>query len=265
MRDARLGYTRRWFDSVSLKARPDAVSLDKTPSYLFYSDRVASRAVCISPWSKILVVLRDPVSRAYSQYHHARKHDLITYNTTFQQKVDADVLLLKQCGVLDDPFDDEAWTRYLDTVDAPHALVGRGLYAIQLRQWFRAWNNGPITLQENEMSLPMSNNKLPKKPHNFRILNADNVHNQPQKLFRSIFAFLKLKKHAIPREYLTMPQSNKGYYYRNEHLGELGEKLSERLQRDEDTKAMLASFFAPFNDQLADLIGEEWRGLWLKK
>jgi hypothetical protein len=42
--------------------------LDATPNYMFASDRVPARIMCVCKWVKLIVVLRDPVDRAFSQW-----------------------------------------------------------------------------------------------------------------------------------------------------------------------------------------------------
>jgi len=41
---------------------------ESTPSYLLHSTLVIPRIQAVSPWVRLLVMLRNPVDRAYSQY-----------------------------------------------------------------------------------------------------------------------------------------------------------------------------------------------------
>ena len=114
---------------------------DMTPNYIFYSDRLPQRISCILPWAKILVLLRDPIERARSQYDmkirfvsntgrsaskdqlKRRKHVNIP---SFASYIEADIQALKETGVLQDwsvvDFDTffnssamkEAWRTYLN-------------------------------------------------------------------------------------------------------------------------------------------------------
>ncbi|KAL3908949.1 MAG: hypothetical protein SGARI_002832 [Bacillariaceae sp.] len=43
--------------------------VEKTPNYVLLSDRVPQRVLCLCPWAKLILVLRNPIDRAYSQYN----------------------------------------------------------------------------------------------------------------------------------------------------------------------------------------------------
>lgn len=58
----------RWFRG----ARPDQVSVDVSPSYLYY-DQVAPSIHQVRPDAQLIAVVRDPVEKAYSQYLHMRR------------------------------------------------------------------------------------------------------------------------------------------------------------------------------------------------
>jgi hypothetical protein len=45
------------------------IRLDLTPHYIYLSDRVPQRIMCIVPWVKLFALLRNPVDRAFSNYN----------------------------------------------------------------------------------------------------------------------------------------------------------------------------------------------------
>lgn len=47
---------------------PSCLTGESTPSYLLHSDLVLPRVKALAPNAKLIVMLRDPVARAYSQY-----------------------------------------------------------------------------------------------------------------------------------------------------------------------------------------------------
>ncbi len=80
--------------------------LDATPEYLFRSDRVSHRILCIIPWvNKFVVVLRNPVDRAFSQYHMQLQRDLHNPQNrrgfvTFEEYIELDLQVLHDLGVV---------------------------------------------------------------------------------------------------------------------------------------------------------------------
>jgi hypothetical protein len=59
---------RKYFNADALFKYPSLLTGESTPSYLLHSDLVIPRLRAVCPWAKLLVVLRNPVDRAYSQY-----------------------------------------------------------------------------------------------------------------------------------------------------------------------------------------------------
>jgi hypothetical protein len=55
------------FHKAFLDENPSLITGESTPSYLLHSDVVTPRVKACAPGAKLTVVLRDPVSRAYSQ------------------------------------------------------------------------------------------------------------------------------------------------------------------------------------------------------
>lgn len=57
----------RFFHKSILDDNPSCLSGESTPSYLLHSDIVLPRVKEIAPHAKLIVMLRDPVARAFSQ------------------------------------------------------------------------------------------------------------------------------------------------------------------------------------------------------
>ena len=57
----------------ALANRPDSLVLDASTVYL-YSETAAKEVFCYNPDARIIVTLRNPVTRAYSHYNMARKY-----------------------------------------------------------------------------------------------------------------------------------------------------------------------------------------------
>jgi hypothetical protein len=123
---------------------------------------------------KFFVMMRDPVRRAASHYAMVTSKDgtpaqLKTRGTEWRDKtlwevVQREVTILKDCGLIPywdtekgclldqesfdkfagSPEETEAWNRYLEEhvplSTGSYGLLTRGMYAVQLRPWFRAFD-----------------------------------------------------------------------------------------------------------------------------
>mmetsp|Transcript_33860 Transcript_33860/g.51934 ORF Transcript_33860/g.51934 Transcript_33860/m.51934 type:complete len:227 (+) Transcript_33860:1-681(+) len=223
------------------------------------------RLRCVTPWSIIMVLLRNPISRAYSNYHYAKQRRYFDYSFSFAEAVAQDIDKLKVAGVLDDPYDNESWTKYLNANAATRwrlCFVGRGLYAIQLRQWFEAYEQELSTTSSRRTT---QTSHLPKKPDHFLIMPSENVHSNPKKSMNEIFDFLSLDKHEMDDNSFERKPSNSGHYYTSISKREIPEGMDARIQADDEVKRKLEKFFAPFNDELVEMLGEEWKDIWKSK
>jgi len=64
---------RSWYSNHYRDAQPGQLRGDITPYYLFHP-RAPQRIHTLLPRVRLIVLLRDPVERALSQYFHARRH-----------------------------------------------------------------------------------------------------------------------------------------------------------------------------------------------
>lgn len=101
---------------------------EATPYYLFHP-RAPVRAARALPKAKIIVLLRDPVERAYSHYRHEVRLGLETLS--FEEALDAEAA--RTAGeterLAQSPFASSDGHRH-------YTYVARGRYAEQLRRWF---------------------------------------------------------------------------------------------------------------------------------
>jgi Sulfotransferase domain len=105
----------------------DLIGLDATPSYLFHP-AVPERVAATLPEARLLVILRDPVDRAYSHYQHARRRNV--EHLSFPDAVAAEEPRLagEAERLASDP-------RYRSTRYLHRSYISRGLYAEQLERW----------------------------------------------------------------------------------------------------------------------------------
>jgi len=149
----------------------ETVQFEKTPAYLFHAHVVARRIREVVPWAQLVVLLRDPVERAYSHYKmvYANSPFHQKREVPFQEMIKLDLQQLRGSGLLDyvaemaplwadpatDPRDpsydalERRWEDYLRAHPHPKlALVGRGLYFVQLRYFCVAFRKEGRPMEE---------------------------------------------------------------------------------------------------------------------
>lgn len=236
---------RRWYRaqfpfSTNSSTSPDGqpiITGEGTPNYLIYPF-VAQRIAENYPDVKLIVLLRNPVSRAYSQYHmHAQRG---------QFTESADVLLRRELDFLQrHPLDSANFERFvydmagpLKDTDCPrdqyqvkssaaqpdhpepyddslHGLLLRGIYYEQLRFWFE---------------------HFPREQ--FLILKSEDYFAQP----------LHILKDVAP-QFLEIPAWDPQYYHPSKNQNQKYPPLDTTLREE------LAEFFKPYNEKLYDLLG----------
>jgi len=94
---------------------------EASPYYLFHPEAPA-RILAAVPQAKFIVMLRNPVDRAYSQYHMKVEQGLETL--PFEEAIAREP---ERLAVSDNPLD-LAWRH--------HSYLARGVYVNQIRRWF---------------------------------------------------------------------------------------------------------------------------------
>jgi hypothetical protein len=243
--------------------------LDFTPNYMFESHRLPARIPCILPWAKVLVLLRNPIDRALSQYQmklrnqpyysldesrtsiHQQKRNRNEFGhwiPTFDDYVRNDVAALYETGVLQDwnvvnfdefsgsPQEYLAWRAYSNSgLNAP---VGMGLYAIQLRHFLQEFDH---------QGKPRTDLRA--------FLSADLQHHTDATLGR-VLGFLGLPRIHLDA-YKAVNVNNK-----KDNKATNNNNNNNRRDMSVEIEELLRQVFEPYNRQLADLLGEEWRGVW---
>ena len=136
---------------------------EASPYYMFHP-AVPERVAATVPNARVIVLLRDPVIRAYSNYWDRRAfgtEDL----PTFEQAIDAEPERL--AGVDEDRLRTDP--QYYSAEHDHHTYLARGRYAEHLRPWV-------------EM--------LP--PENLLVLRSEDLFSDPGRTFASVQAFLRV-------------------------------------------------------------------------
>ncbi|XP_066498166.1 heparan sulfate glucosamine 3-O-sulfotransferase 3B1a [Hoplias malabaricus] len=103
-----------WYRELMPKSLEGQITMEKTPSY-FVTKEVPSRIYAMSPDTKLIVVVRDPVTRAISDYTQTRskKPDIPSFESLTFKNVTAGLI-------------DSSWS-----------ALQIGMYARHLERWLR--------------------------------------------------------------------------------------------------------------------------------
>jgi Sulfotransferase domain len=105
----------------------DLVAAEATPYYLFHP-AVPERVAATMPSVRLVVLVRDPVDRAYSHYRKMRRMGLERLSFEDALAKEEQRLAGEEERLLADP-------HYRSPHHRRHAYVARGLYADQLERW----------------------------------------------------------------------------------------------------------------------------------
>ena len=135
------------------------LTFDDTPFYV-YNEDVAKKIKNYFPKTKLIIILRNPIDRAYSNYHlGVRMGD---EKRTFDQAVDDEMQKIAEYNEIE--MDDYISQSYL----------GRGIYAKQLEIWLKYFPASVI-----------------------KILESERFSNDTEKTMNEVFEFLDLPNHNI--------------------------------------------------------------------
>jgi hypothetical protein len=111
-------------------------TLEKTPAYLF-RPIATKRMHELLPDARLIVLLRNPVERTYSNYHHAQREDGI--DLTFEQVVELGMAAVERDGV-----------DAVATASGPATIVARSVYHDQLARLFTMYPRERVHVERSE-------------------------------------------------------------------------------------------------------------------
>ena len=134
---------RAHFPLRSLAGSSARVVFEATPDYML-DPRCAERVIRSAVRCKIVVILRDPVERAFSHYLHHRRlgQEPLSFEEALEQE---ESRLAPYRVVLEEDWDaplPKEWQRY--------SYVTRGLYAEQLEPWYARFGADSILVLHSE-------------------------------------------------------------------------------------------------------------------
>ncbi len=235
-------YAETYFYPSLLKKRKhnqdlELFTFEKTPSYIFHP-LIPERIKVICPWAKIIILLRDPVGRAYSAYKMNRKRYYKRYGeTTFESVIQTEIDILNEIGILDEGFlyldKDERqmkWLKYWRWFEhhrkISNAFIGRGLYFLQLEIWYKHYQD--------------------EARKNILIIKSENL--LPSKTTNKINLKLITDFIGIPEYEVTHNQT----IHATKDIGPMKNETRQYLER----------LFEPFNKRLHSLLGDGWEDPW---
>jgi hypothetical protein len=127
--DVRFDHGERWYRANFGRVGEPGLNLDSSPYYLAHP-LAPQRAHALVPEAKLIVLLRDPVRRAYSHYWHER--DKKRESLSFEEAIAAEPARLGD--------DEQRLARGELRQSRAHqhfSYLARGRYAEQLERWWR--------------------------------------------------------------------------------------------------------------------------------
>ncbi len=113
-----------------VRTDPDAFCLgEATPAYLF-NPAVPERVADAMPKVKLIVLVRNPIDRAYSHYHHTRRGG--NENLPFENAIEAE-----SDRISDELKKLESNPTYYDLTYAQYSYLARGRYMEQIERWLQ--------------------------------------------------------------------------------------------------------------------------------
>ena len=224
------------YNNGLLESSPNTIAMDVSPGYLFHAQRVSQSILCVSPWAKIIIVLKNPVDRVYEQWVEAKEKAGL--RISLEQWIANEKKLLDNSG-LDEAEpgslrEREAWKQYQKVRGSTNPL-GRSIYVLQFEEWLEMYKKAgkdptkeikiiPSEVLEDETKYPTEHEK--------------------------ILEFLGLPYQAWNTTRFLRTASSKS------------------PSMDENTRELLESFFKPYNKRLYKLLAKEsfpnyeWKKLW---
>jgi len=119
-----------------------SITGEATPYYLFHP-LVPTRAAALMPDARLIVLLRDPVSRAFSHYQHAVRKGMESRSFADAVTDELRVIGAEHDRLLADP-------TYQSPVHQHRSFVTRGQYVEQLERWSAAYQRSQMLILESE-------------------------------------------------------------------------------------------------------------------
>jgi hypothetical protein len=111
--------------------------------YYFFHPLAPARISATYPDIKLILLLRNPANRAYSQYQHMKRKDRVSLSFEHCIRLEADILK----GRKEQFFAEE---NHSDLLYRRFSFLARSRYAEQLTEWYRHFAKGQILIIKSE-------------------------------------------------------------------------------------------------------------------
>ena len=201
----------QWYRSHFPISSSKQITGEFTSTYVYHPD-VPKRIFNLLPKIKLIVILRNPIDKAYSTYYQQFRYG--ECSTTFEETIDAEfhrINLLQNSPELDSYNPD-----FSNSI--AHNIIRHGIYADYLKNWLDIFSKEQIL-----------------------VLNADDLKKSTKKTLEHVFNFLDVKNQNIEntskisaREYPSMDNSTrqKLIEFYKPHNQKLNELLGTNFQWD---------------------------------
>lgn len=250
-------FAKSWFRNK----HPDYITGDFSPGYI-YAQHVIPRVKKTYPRARFIVLLRDPIERAFSQYKMNIRNGKVAHNTTFESLCLSELEILREVGLLSHwTFPTEFYnsqaltesemlgmyhlasmdsTKFVENFASPSMLeswsklqanrqgtnnLRAGLYAFQLRGWMEAFSR-----------------------EQFLVVASDGMSRDTDGVMKRIHAHLGLS-HVPLND--TKP------------LNTASAKAKQNMEIGDRTREILVKLFRPFDEMIAVVLKDDkWEQPW---
>jgi hypothetical protein len=232
------------------------IAMDVSPGYLFYASQVAYSILCTTPWTKMIILLQNPVDRVYKQWVYGRQH--LNLRLNLEDWMAQEMKLMQSVGLIGGSSnaktnaqtnklmsltaEQQAWKQYQAKRSLSGMPIGRSLYVLQLQEWLDAIKEAGIVGDQPTQQL--------------YIMPSEVWESQTSQEYPKLIQFLGLAEYHPPQ--LDVLVNNNNNNNKNNNLPPMSN----------ETRQMLQEFFAPYNERLAQLLIQNgfdsypWKDLW---
>ena len=217
-----------WYRSQMPKSYPYQMTIEKSPRY-FVTAQVPKRVRQMSAKVKLLVIFRDPLQRAISDYVHikARGRKAVN-NKTFESLVFIN--------------------NKNRTVNKDSELISTGMYPVHLKKWFKSFSRDQMHF--------IDGNSLIKNPSK-ELIDVQKFLKIPVVINEKSFVFNRAKQFYCV--YKNSPQENKERIKDNSNVICLGKsKGRPHPYVKPETMEVLREFYKPYNEELRKMTGKDF-------
>jgi len=157
-----------WYKNNFLNSNENILTCECSPDYIHHP-LIAKRIKNILPKSKLIILLRDPVERAISNYKHNIYIGKYKKNMTIEEIIDKEKIYIKK-----EKNKINLKRTYYSRKFKYYSLLDRGIYHKQIKRYFNLFNKNQIHIIFSEKLFFNTQEEL-KKVFEFLKLNNENV------------------------------------------------------------------------------------------